>query len=171
MRNLVLVILSLSLAACGFHLRKAAALPFETLYVDSSGAPALGIELARAVRSGSTTRLTNTPAEAEAVLQVMNEGQERRILSLSGGGKVREYQLFYRVAFRVLDRQKQELLAPQQIELKRDLTYDDSQVLAKEAEAALLYNDMRIDAVQQIMRRVSRVKLSMASERLPAAQP
>ena len=171
MRAFLLVILSLTLSACGFHLRGAMNLPFQTIYVDSGGAPAVGAELALGVRTGSNTRLTNSPAEAEAVLQVMNEGQERRILSLSGGGKVREYELIYRVSFRLLDREKRELLPPQLIELKRDLSYDDAQVLAKEAEAALLYTDMRTDAAQQIMRRVSAVKLSFNNERLPAARP
>lgn len=171
MRTLLLVTLSLVLSACGFHLRGAVDLPFDTLYVDSRAAPGVGAELALSVRTGTRTRLATSPAEAAAVLQVVNEGREKRILSLSGAGRVREYELLYRVSFRLLDRNKQELLPTRQVELRRDMTYDDTQVLAKQAEETLLYNDMQGDAAQQIIRRVAAVKRSSVNERLPAAQP
>ena len=35
------------------------------------------------------------------------------------------------------------------------MTYDDAQVLAKEAEEQLLFRDMQSDMVQQIMRRIA----------------
>ena len=40
----------------------------------------------------------------------------------------------------------------------RDLTYDDTQVLAKESEELLLYRDMKSDAIQQMLRRLSAAK-------------
>ena len=46
----------------------------------------------------------------------------------------------------------------QQIELRRDITFNDSETLAKESEEALLYRDMQTDAVQQIIRRVSVIR-------------
>ncbi len=170
MRALLPIILSLALSACGFHLRGAMELPFDSMYVDSTGAPAVGAELALAVRTGTKTRLASTPTGAAAVLQVTKEVRDKRILSLSGAGKVREYELLYRVSFRLLDRNKQELLPDQQIELARAMTYDDAQVLAKQAEETMLYTDMQGDAAQQIMRRVAAVKLSAGGERLPPIQ-
>jgi len=35
------------------------------------------------------------------------------------------------------------------------MTYDDTLVLAKESEEALLFRDMRTDAVRQMLRRLS----------------
>jgi LPS-assembly lipoprotein len=170
MRSFALIILALALSACGFHLRGAMELPFDSMYVDSSAAPTIGAELALAVRTGTKTRLAHAPTEAAAVLQVTREARDKRILSLSGAGKVREYELSYRVSFRLLDRNKQELIPDQQIELSRAMTYDDAQVLAKQAEETMLYTDMQGDAAQQIMRRVAAVKLSASNERLPAVQ-
>ena len=46
-----------------------------------------------------------------------------------------------------------------EITLRRDMTYDDTQVLAKESEEALLYEDMKSDAVQQVLRRLSVVQM------------
>lgn len=157
-RGFFLVVLTLALTACGFQLRGSAALPFQTLYLDAGKSQQLGSELASALRFGSNARLVSRPEEAEAVLQLVDETREKRILSLSAGGRVREFQLFYRVSFRVQDAKGGELLPAQQIELKRDFSYSDAQVLAKEQEEALLYRDMQNDAVQQILRRLAAAK-------------
>lgn len=157
-RFVVPLVLAFALTACGFHLRGAATLPFQTLYLDAGKHPAIGAELAAALRFGSNARLTDKPEEAEAVLQVLGETREKRILSLSAGGRVREYQLVYRVGFQVQGRGSQELLGAQQVELRRDFTYDDARMLAKEQEELLLYRDMQNDAIQQIMRRLSAIK-------------
>jgi LPS-assembly lipoprotein len=84
----------------------------------------------------------------------MGEQSERVILSLSGSGRVRELQLRYKVAYRVTDRERRELLPATEVQLKRDLSYSDTDVLGKEQEEALLYRDMRNDAVQQVVRRL-----------------
>ncbi|MBI4742843.1 MAG: hypothetical protein HY777_15135, partial [Betaproteobacteria bacterium] len=51
-----------------------------------------------------------------------------------------------------------DLVPPGEIELSRDLSYDDSNVLAKEQEEVLLWRDMQNDMVQQLMRRLVAVK-------------
>jgi LPS-assembly lipoprotein len=43
------------------------------------------------------------------------------------------------------------------VQLTRDMTYDDSQILAKEAEEQLLFRDMQSDMVQQVLRRLASV--------------
>jgi LPS-assembly lipoprotein len=45
-----------------------------------------------------------------------------------------------------------------EIGLSRDMTYSDTQVLAKAEEEKLLYRDMQNDAAQQILRRMATVK-------------
>jgi LPS-assembly lipoprotein len=50
------------------------------------------------------------------------------------------------------------LIAPNEISLSRDITYDDSNVLAKDLEEDLLWRDMNNDLVNQIMRRLSIIK-------------
>ena len=42
--------------------------------------------------------------------------------------------------------------------LKRDIGFNESQVIAKEAEEELLYRDMQSDLVQQILRRMSALR-------------
>jgi LPS-assembly lipoprotein len=52
---------------------------------------------------------------------------------------------------------------PATILLTRDITFNDSDVLAKETEEQLLFRDMQSDMVQQIMRR-------LAASRKPVAR-
>jgi len=162
MRKLLAVTALLLLAACGFQLRGVASLPFDSLYVDGGSNPALAAEISRAIRSGTQTRLTDKADDAQAVLQVQGAAQEKRILALSGAGRVREYELIYRVSFRLMDKEGRDLMTTQPIELRRAMLYDDVQVLAKEQEEALLYRDMQNDALGQLMRRLVVAKLRPA---------
>ena len=107
-----------------------------------------------------------TPADAQVLLRVVGERQEKQVLSLSAGGKVREFELRYRVAYRLTDQKLQDLVPPSEIALRRSLTYDDTQTLAKESEQDLLFEDMKADAVQQMMRRLSLLDLAGRSAQL-----
>jgi len=154
----VIIAFCAMMTACGFQLRGQAAIPFQTLRIETPEFSAFANDLERAIRSGSKTRIVDTRDQAEAVIQIVGESQEKRILSLSSGGKVREFELRYRIAYRLTDRAGVDLALPGEITLRRDMTYDDTLVLAKESEELLLYRDMRTDAVQQMLRRLSVLK-------------
>lgn len=147
-----------ALAACGFQLRGAATLPYGTLHVAAPRTSPLAIELKRAIAAGSKTRLVDNAKQADATLQLVNEAREKVILSLSGGGRVREYQLRYRMAYRLVDKDNQELRPTTQIALQRDISFNDSDTLAKESEEALLYRDMQADAVNQLLRQLQTLR-------------
>ena len=144
--------------ACGFQLRGQTTLPFETLFVQ--GASPMLVELKRNVAASSQTKLVAQAAGADAVLAVDLEAREKIILSLDTSGRVREYQLRYRVGFRVHDAKGQNWIPTSEIALTRDISFNDSQIIAKENEEALLYRDMQTDMVQQIVRRLARAQRS-----------
>lgn len=158
----LLLMMCLSLAACGFHLR--GSLPsdvtfaFKSLYLQSQGESPFVTELRRALTT-SKMNLQPTSDKAELVLDVISESSSKQILSLSSAGRVQEFQLFYRVVLRAYDANQNDWLPAEEIVLTRILAYDDAQVLAKEQEEALLYKDMRSDAVAQAIRRLGRAKL------------
>lgn len=158
-------ILCLLLASCGFHLRGQAALPFETMYV--SGSANFRTLLTRAIRAGSSTRIVDNQKEAQVTLQVVGEQNERVILSLSGSGRVRELQLRYRISYRLTDNDSREILPTTEVQLKRDLTYSDTDVLGKEQEEQLLIRDMRNDAVQQVVRRLQVTRIDLPPKTTP----
>ena len=165
MRALAALILILAVSGCGFQLRGQATLPFDTLFVQVAESSPFGNELKRAIRGGSQTRLTDKADAAEAVLAILGEVREKQILSLGGGGRVREFQLRYRVTFRLIDAKgTREFIGPSEILLKRDFSFNDTQVLAKETEEQLLYRDMQSDAVQQLMRRLQATRINPDSK-------
>ena len=148
---------TLLLAACGFQLRGAYTLPYESLHIALPDASVIGAGLKRQIRAGCGTRLVEKE-EAQAILLQVTELRERQILSLSASGRVREVRLRFRYAFRVVDPKGRDLVQTTGIEITRDLTYDDSAVLAKEQEEQVLWRDMENDLVQQILRRLSTIK-------------
>lgn len=156
--------LTVLLSACGFHLRGSNGsfmLPFATMYIGLPETSPLAIGLKRYIRAIGSTEVVSTKDGADAVLEVLSDPERNRtktILSLNKNGRVQEYQLGYSINFRVLDKAGNQLLAPTTISLVRPITFDESQVLAKETEEAALYRDMRNDLVQQIMRRLAAIK-------------
>jgi LPS-assembly lipoprotein len=157
-RSLLLAALVL-LAGCGFKLRGTADVPFETLYIPGSSG-GIALDLKRNIQAGTDARVVDDPKQADAILEFSEEAREKDILSLTGTGRVREFQLRYRVGWRVHDGRGGIYVPQSTIQLTRDVTFNDAEVLAKEAEEQLLFRDMQTDMVQQIMRRLA------AAERL-----
>lgn len=149
------------LSGCGFQLRGSGdsyTLPFRSIYIGFPETSALGTELKRNLRAGDRVVIADKAENAEVMFVVQGEQQGRQILSLNSLGRVREYLLTYTLTFAVRDKAGRELLPSTQISLRRNMPYDESQALAKENEAALLYRDMQADIVQQIMRRLAAIK-------------
>jgi LPS-assembly lipoprotein len=153
-----IMLIAISLSSCGFQLRGQAAIPYKTLFIETTGFSQFANDLERAIRSGSQTKVVHNRGEAEAVLKIIGESQESRIVALSSAGRVLEFELRYRVIYRLMDPTGNNLAQPGQIDLTRDMTYDDNAVLAKESEQNLLYRNMKTDAVQQMLRRLSVAK-------------
>jgi LPS-assembly lipoprotein len=169
-RALFLAMLTL-LAACGFQLRGSYSLPYESIYLAMPEYSVVGADLRRAIRSSATTRLALVASGAQATFQPGTEYRDRIILSVSGTGRVSELRLRYLYPYRVVDAKGRDLVAPGTIELVRDLTYDDSNVLAKQQEEVLLWRDMENDLVHQLMRRLAAGKPVPAGEPGAPAQP
>ncbi|MDX9715952.1 MAG: LPS assembly lipoprotein LptE [Thauera sp.] len=151
------VIAALLLSGCGFQLRGPQALSFATLHINAAAQSELGASLRRLVATSGTTRIMEEAEQADARLQILSSDRGREILSLTGAGKVREYQLTQTLRFQLLDKAGKALIPPTSISARREYTFDDSQVLGKEQEEDLLYRDMQNDLVQQMMRRLAAV--------------
>ena len=151
----VLVVLAVSLlASCGFQLRGSANVPFNTLYIPNA-TTGIALDLKRNIEAGTQAKVVTDPKAAEAILDLFGENREKIILSLTGTGRVREFRLRYTVNYRVHDGKGNEYVPRTIVQLTRDVTYSDTEILAKETEEQLLFRDMQSDLVQQILRRLS----------------
>jgi LPS-assembly lipoprotein len=158
-QQIFILVVLLLLTACGFKLRgQISALPFKSMYVNAPDGHTIGLEMERMIKTSSTTKLAASPAEADATLDIISAVNDRAILSLSGGGRVRDFNLVYRVVYRVLDHRGVEIVPNTEITLTRILPFLDAQIVAKEAEERLLVKDMQTDALQQIVWRLSTYK-------------
>ena len=155
------LLLAVALSACGFQLRGTNGqyhMPFQSIFLGFAETSPLGTELKRNLRGGDAVVVVTDASKAEAKFDVLSETRGKSILSLNSQGRVREYLLTYTLVFRVRDAKDAELLGATEISLKRSIAFNESQVLAKESEEALLYRDMQTDLVQQILRRLAAIK-------------
>ena len=183
-----MVLLTLLLSACGFHLRGQTSytLPFKsvTLRAFNDFAPIVvalkqalqdqGVQVIDASdlpKSDPMPEDKTNPSSAQLTLYVTAESTSKQILSLSGAGRVREFQLNYRVMLRLYNQQQQDWIFPATVDLQRNLPYADTLVLAKESEEAQLYQEMRRDAVQQIMRQLKTAREPSIMASPQASQP
>ena len=155
LRRYSVVLCALFITACGFHLRGSAQLPFTTLNIALPQSSPLRAELARTITSSSQTTIVDNPKEAQAVLSVVSDTQSKNILSLNSAGRVREYELVRSFVFKVDDAAGQPIVVPSRIVMRRDVTFNDDQVLSKEAEETLLWRDIQTDLLQQLLRRLA----------------
>lgn len=158
-RRLFLSVLPVALlAGCGFQLRRVEGIPFASLYVDAPADSGVAQRVIALLKVSKSTRLAASAAQADAVLKLNRETVKKRILSLSGAGRVTEYRLDMEMTYTITDQGQRALAAPETIELSRDMTYDDSQLLAKSSEESLLYRDMEEDAARRVIRRLQAIK-------------
>ncbi|HMV22511.1 MAG: hypothetical protein JNK96_03430 [Betaproteobacteria bacterium] len=161
MKRFLIAVLTLVLVAgCGFQLRGSAgaSLPYKSLYIALPENSEIGLWLARYIKSSGSTQLKANPKDAEAILQQLLDNRSKSILSLNAQGAVREYRLEAKFAFRVIDPTGKVLVAPSEINLTRDLTYNASAVLAKDQEETLLWRDINMDLANQILRQLAIAK-------------
>lgn len=148
-----------ALSACGFKLRGAQTLPVETLFLALPVNSPLGAEITRVVRSSTNARVVTDRKDAQAIFELLGESREREVLSVNAQGRAREYQLRLLTTFRVVDPKGIEMIAPTTLTARRDISFNESELLAKESEEALLYRDMQSDLVRQMVTRLQGMRL------------
>jgi LPS-assembly lipoprotein len=141
---------AVTLTACGFEMRGTADLAFKTLYIQGSNL-SIKKDLIRSLKVNGVT-VVEDAEKAELLLDLMGERRRQVILSLSGGGLVREFELVYNVDFRLRSPGQENWGQVQTIEGRRDYSFDDTDTLAKQFEQERLFEDMRNDAVREMMR-------------------
>jgi LPS-assembly lipoprotein len=149
------------LAGCGFELRKPPVFAFKTIAV--RGTSATVNLLRRNLRATGTLTVVEIgkagePVVADAILEVVSEDRTRVVLSTNAAGEVRELDLVLNFKFKLSTPAGKELLPTTTIEQRRDLTYNETNAIAKESEADLLYRDMQNEIAQQTVRRLGAVK-------------
>ncbi len=143
------------LAGCGFALRQSPSLPFTRIaLLGFAERSPLAAELRQ--RLADSALVMPSPAQAEVVLQVLDDRREKQVVASTAAGQVRELRLRVRFDFR-LDSPGGKVLVPaSELLLSRDMSYSERFALAKAQEEAELYAAMQTDIVTQVLLRLSR---------------
>ena len=152
----------MGLSACGFPLRQAPNYPFRTLYIGLPEASVFGQELKRNISVSGRVEVINDPKQverADVIFDLLQELQEKVILSRTSAGAVREFQLRFRIRFKLRTRDGIEVIPDTELVQERDISFSETAALSKETEEGLLYRDMRSDLVQQVLRRLAVVRM------------
>jgi LPS-assembly lipoprotein len=149
-------VLATSLAGCGFHLEGRTPLPasMKTAYVQATD---MQTDFAQSLRKALLTSGARPPSEkrsASSVVNILKDDVVRRTLSVSAQNKPNEYEITYNVRFSVTFGDK-ELLAPQDISAVRSYSFDETRLLAKEHEEAILRQAMAHDLADRVIRQLS----------------
>jgi LPS-assembly lipoprotein len=152
----LIAILAASLAGCGFHLEGRNPLPesMKTAYVQAAD---MQTDFAQSLRKALLTSGARPPGEkrtASSVVNILKDDVVRRTLSVSAQNKPNEYEITYNVRFSVTSGDK-ELLAPQDISAVRSYSFDETRLLAKEHEEAILRQAMAHDLADRVIRQLS----------------
>ena len=147
------------LAGCGFKLRVAPTFAFETLAITPEKNGLVAADLIRYFGK-AVVPLATTPgiAAPQVIVDILQEAREKTVVGVNASGQVREFLLRTRIQFRMRTPDGRELIAPTEISQQRDISFNESAVLAKEAEEVLLFRDMQADLLQQLLRRLAAIK-------------
>ena len=157
-RLALLVVLAgcILLVACGFRMKGATPLPFDTLYTNIEANSAFGAALRRAiVASSPNTRFVTDAKQAEARLIQLANDERLRQLSIDADGRVEEYELNLEFSFQLVDSHGHIILPPTFLRATREIPYDDTMVQAKQSEITAVFQQMQQSMVDRVVRHLT----------------
>jgi LPS-assembly lipoprotein len=146
----------LAVAACGFQLRGETDVPPEMsrTYISAPDNFTPFYRKLRGELRRAGVEVVDSPGEASAVLSILTDVTDQRVLSVSARNVPREYEVYYLVRYSV-ENGGQSIMAPQSLTLTRDYTYDETLVLGKAREEELLREAIVDDLVRIILKQLS----------------
>ena len=162
-RLAAVVLLAATLTACGWKLRGSYNLPPDITPIAVEGG-GVADQLRDSLRN-SNSLAESTAAPSASDLEILKEGDSRRVLSVDANGKVDEYELRYEVRWQLTakgtdDKSRRILIAPTTFRANRSYDYDASTVLTTNEQELRLIENMREDIAQRILFRLQGVQIA-----------
>ena len=155
-KKLIAILLLIVITSCGFHLRGMTEISYKTISLEGKEL-SLTKNLKKILNTNKVAIVSSTE-NPELRIEFLSEESEKRILSLSGQGLVREFEIFYRVRYRIKASDSEIWSQENIIETRKDFTYSDSNLIGKEEEERQLNEAMRIEAITSIFNQIQVIK-------------
>jgi len=151
-KKFITLFMLLMITSCGFHLRGMTEISFKTISLEGKEL-SFTKNLKKTLASNNVTIILPTE-NPELRIELLSEESEKRILSLSGQGLVREFEIFYRVRYRIKTIDSETWSQENIIETRRDFTFSDSNLIGKEEEERQLNESMRNEAITNLFNQI-----------------
>ena len=155
-KKLIAILLLIVISSCGFHLRGMTEISYKTISLEGKEL-SLTKNLKKILNTNKVAIVSSTE-NPELRVELLSEESEKRILSLSGQGLVREFEIFYRVRYRIKASDSEIWSQENIIETRKDFTYSDSNLIGKEEEERQLNEAMRIEAITSLFNQIQVIK-------------
>jgi LPS-assembly lipoprotein len=156
-RSALLIVLAVSISACGFHLRGNIPLDesIKNMYV-SAPEGSFKDQLERILtRSGAT--ISADQAGADVVLVVTDAVTSRAVGTLDERGKADSYNLSFSVVYSLQDREGVNIRPLASLVESRRYNFDPETIVETEAEEAELQDSMEQDISLRVVRKLSTI--------------
>ncbi len=155
---LIILLTTSLLSGCGFHLRGTIVLPDSIRSVAiSSPDGKLKDVLADRLKSNKVA-VVSSPTSDSAHIKITSAAFNREVRTIDGRGKATGYVIILKVGYTVLDNKGKVLVKPSVSSARRDYNFSQDQLLSATREEELLRDEMRGDAAQGILRKMSRIR-------------
>ena len=155
-KKLIAILLLIVITSCGFHLRGMTEISYKTISLEGKEL-SLTKNLKKILNTNKVAIVSSTE-NPELRVEFLSEESEKRILSLSGQGLVREFEIFYRVRYRIKASDSEIWGQENIIETRKDFTYSDLNLIGKEEEERQLNEAMRIEAITSLFNQIQVIK-------------
>jgi LPS-assembly lipoprotein len=155
-KKLIAILLLIVITSCGFHLRGMTEISYKTISLEGKEL-SLTKNLKKILNTNKVAIVSSTE-NPELRVELLSEESEKRILSLSGQGLVREFEIFYRVRYRIKTSDSEIWSQENIIETRKDFTYSDSNLIGKEEEERQLNEAMRNEAITNLFNQIQLIK-------------
>jgi LPS-assembly lipoprotein len=149
---------AVALSGCGFALRRAEPVAFQRIALKGF-APRSPMEAELRRTLSQVCEVVPDEAKAQLVLTAQTDARDQVVVATTAAGQVRELTVRVRFRFRVDTPAGREMLAPDELMLSRDISYNETNALAKEQEEDQLYRALQSDIVAQVMQQLSAIRL------------
>jgi len=155
---LIFLLMASLVSGCGFHLRGTITLPdsIRTVNVKSPDVKLRDTLVSRL--ESNNVIVVNDPTSDSAQINITNVDFSREVRTIDDRGKATGYVLILTVKYAVVGSEGKDLVKPSTASARRDYNFEQEQLLSATREEELLYDEMREDAAQSILRKMSRIR-------------
>ena len=146
-----------AIAACGFHPRGSSALPSEmaVTFIKSEQPYGSLVDDFSAALQAQGGQVTTLRSEATAILHIVSNINEKRVLSVDTDGKVLEFETRQTIRFSVETSEKLPLVEEQEISMAKDYIFSSAEVLSTEREDRVVRKVLQRNLVNLAMLRIT----------------